>query len=442
MHFFLELFCIILYYLLLLFTIKKWSFFTNSGISHRNLTLLFSIKFLFSISLYYVYTLYYTDRKTADIFKYFDDAKYLYENVYKISPIQFWKIIFGIQNESREIHSILIKTNYWFKPFSSNVFNDNRTVIRFNAVIHLFSLGYYHVHSLLLSMLSFIGLVSIFKVYNHKFKNRKKELIIACFLIPSVLFWGSGILKESILLFGLGVFILAFTKILYVKNKFGPICLGMVSICLLATTKTYILIIMIPSILAWIFIHYTKTTKVGAVFLLVNTLLIGIAFNAEKIYGHVNVLSDLEQKQRDFINVAKSTKATSTIELERLNESIGSFITTMPNAFINGLFRPSIFEIKNVFFALSAFENSTLIILLILVFVCFKKPSLEQLPYIYFGIYFTILLSILIGWTVPVLGAIVRYKIPCLPFLYCVLLLCIDFKKVKNKFKILLHANN
>ena len=71
----------------------------------------------------------------------------------------------------REIHSILVKTNYWFKPFSSNVFNDNITVIRFNAVIHLFSLGYYHVHSLLLSMLSFIGVVSIFKVYNHKFKN-------------------------------------------------------------------------------------------------------------------------------------------------------------------------------------------------------------------------------------------------------------------------------
>jgi hypothetical protein len=291
-------------------------------------------------------------------------------------------------------------------------------------------------------MLSFIGLVSIFKVYNHKFKNRKKELIIACFLIPSVLFWGSGILKESILLFGLGIFILAFTKILSVKNKFGPVCIGIISICLLAITKTYILVIMIPSILAWIYIHFTKTSKVGAVFLIVNTILIGIAFNAEKIHGHINVLSDLQQKQRDFINVAQSTNAKSTIELERLNESISSFITTMPNAFINGLFRPSIFEIKNVFFALSALENFTLIILLILVIVCFKKPTLAQLPYIYFGIYFTILLSILIGWTVPVLGAIVRYKIPCLPFLYCILLLCIDFKKVKNKFKILLYAKN
>ena len=435
MHFFLELICIFFYYVLLLLIIKKWSFFKNTGISFNTLCLLFSVKFLFGLGIYYVYTFYYTDRKTADIFKYFDDAQFLFENVYKVSPLKFWKIIFGIQNESTEIHQILIKTNYWFKPFSSNIFNDNRTVIRFNAIIHLFSFGYYHVHTLILSMLSFIGLTSIFKVYNKKFKDRKNELIIACFLIPSVLFWGSGILKESILLFGVGLFLFAFTQIITSQKKSLFFCVFILSIGLLAFTKTYVLALLIPNILAWLLVHFIKTSKVGLVFLLINSIVFSIAVNADKIDERFNLLGDLKHKQTDFINVAHTTKAGSSIQLERLDNSVESFLRTMPNAFVNGLLRPSIFEIKNLFIAFSAFENFCLLVLLILVFVFFKKPTLEQLPYIYFGIYFTILLSILIGWTVPVLGAIVRYKIPSLPFTFSVLLLCIDFNKLKNTLK-------
>ena len=84
MHFFLELICIFFYYVLLLLIIKKWSFFKNTGISFNTLCLLFSVKFLFGLGIYYVYTFYYTDRKTADIFKYFDDAQFLFENVFVI----------------------------------------------------------------------------------------------------------------------------------------------------------------------------------------------------------------------------------------------------------------------------------------------------------------------------------------------------------------------
>lgn len=436
MHTLLEIICTLFYFKLLLLLLKSWSFFKNSGISYKNLRILFIVKFIFSLGLFFTYTYYYTDRKTADIFKYFDDAQYLYNSVYKNSPIQFWKIIFGIQNESDEIHRVLIKTNYWFKPFSSNIFNDNRTVIRFNAVIHLFSFGYYHVHSLILSMLSFIGMISIFKVYNQKFINRKKELIIGCFLIPSVLFWGSGILKESILLFGLGLAVLAFTKFITVRNKLIPLCVGIISVYILIFTKTYILILLLPNILAWTIIYLTKTTKVGTVFLILNSCMIVLAFNAGKLNNRLNILEDLKHKQKDFINVAHSTKAKSTIEVAKLNNSSQTFIETMPNAFFNGLFRPTIFEIKNTFYTFSAFENLSIFILVILVLTFFKKPSQDELPYIYFGIYFTILLSVLIGWTVPVLGAIVRYKIPCLPFLYSVLLLCIDFNKIKNRINI------
>ena len=69
--------------------LKRWSFFKNSGISFRTLSVLFTLKFIIGISVYYVYTYYYTDRKTADVFKYFDDAKYLYDHVYHNNQVRF-----------------------------------------------------------------------------------------------------------------------------------------------------------------------------------------------------------------------------------------------------------------------------------------------------------------------------------------------------------------
>jgi hypothetical protein len=45
-----------------------------------------------------------------------------------------------------------------------------------------------------------------------------------------------------------------------------------------------------------------------------------------------------------------------------------------------------------------------------------------------------LLLFVLIGLTTPILGAMVRYKIPGLPFLLIVFLLMLDKEKLLNKF--------
>lgn len=415
--------------------LKKWSFFQNSGLSFNTLSTLFTLKFIVGISVFYVYTYYYTDRKTADIFKYFDDAKYLYKNVYLNSPVKFWKIILGIQNDASEIHNHLKETHYWFKPHASNVFNDNRTVIRFNAVIYLFSFGYYHVHTLVLSTLSFIGLTGIYRTFNSFFKEQKKELIIACFLIPSVLFWGSGILKESILIFGIGVFVFVLIQSLYFQKKKFYLIVIFITLGLLAITKAYVLLVIVPSIIAWVIIHFSKTKHIGLIFLIVNLGIILLAFNLKHFHSSLDLTGNIKYKQRDFINVARDTKAGSTIQLGQLDDSSWSYIKNIPQALFNGLLRPSIVEIKNIFFAFSALENMILLFLILLVFIFFKKPTKYQLPIIYFSLYFTLFLTILIGLTVPVLGAIVRYKIPFMPFIVALLLLCIDFKKLQQLIK-------
>ena len=426
-----EIFCTSIYILLIIFLIYRWNFFKLSGIKTEKLLFLFLLKITFCFAIYFVYTRYYTIRETADIFKYFDDAELLYNNVYLKSPSNYWKIIFGINNESNQIHHELKQTQYWFKPHETNIFNDNRTIIRFNAAIYLISFGYYHIHSIILCFLSFIGLVALYRTFIYYFEERKKILIYPIFLIPSVLFWGSGILKESILIFSLGLFMLTFNHCLHLKKRvlINSIVL-LISLFLLAITKTYVLLTLIPSTTAWIVCwKYTKL-KPTITFLVINIFYILLAFQLKYIHPSLDVPGNIRFKQIDFINVAKETKSGSRITITPLTESILSYLNNAPQALLNSLFRPTIFECNSVLTIFACIENCIFSVLILCAFIFFKKPTRNQKIVILFCIFFTLCLSLLIGYVVPVVGAIVRYKVPLLPFVCAALCMCIDTQKI------------
>lgn len=439
-----EIFYTLIYILIIIYLIYRCNFFKLPEIKTEKLLLLFLIKIIFCFSIYLVYTRYYTQRETADIFKYFDDAELLYNNVYTKSPLNYWKIIFGINNESLQIHHELKQTQYWFKPHETNIFNDNRTIIRFNAAIYLISFGYYHIHSIILCFLSFIGLVAIYKTFIYFFDQRNKILIYPIYLIPSVLFWGSGILKESILLFSLGLFVLSLNNFLNIKRKRFISSFGLIlSVFLLAITKTYVLLTIIPSATAWVICWKYNHLKPTITFLVTNIFYIIIAFQLKHIHPSLDVPGNIRFKQIDFINVAKETNSGSRIYLKPLSESILSYLNNAPQALINSLFRPTLFECNSILSVFACVENLLFSILIVLTLLFFKPPQREQKIILLFCVFFTLSLSLLIGYVVPVVGAIVRYKVPMLPFISAGLCMCIDSKKIykyysliKNRWKI------
>ena len=199
-----EIFLPILYTLLFILLIYKLRFFAIEGFSKRSLIIVFLLKIAAGVFMYMIYTYYYTDRNTADIFKYFDDSKVMYDALWK-HPLDSVKMLTGIGNDSPYFDVYYKQMNNWYRVFESNIYNDSHTIIRFNAFIRLFSFGYFNVHTVFMCFLSFTGLVALYKFFVVYMRDKKKELFFAVFLIPSVLFWGSGVLKEAILLFGMGV---------------------------------------------------------------------------------------------------------------------------------------------------------------------------------------------------------------------------------------------
>jgi hypothetical protein len=80
-------------------------------------------------------------------------------------------------------------------------------------------------------------------------------------------------------------------------------------------------------------------------------------------------------------------------------------------------------------------ENLLLFFLIIGAVFYGKKLDIKQVDFILSSLLFITVLFIIIGISTPIIGALVRYKIPGLPFLFMIFLLIIDTKKIPPLIK-------
>ncbi len=294
----------IFYASIFIFLIWKLKFFNADGLSKKSITAVFILKIIFGITLWAIYTYHYTYRNTSDAFRFFDDAVIIFNGT-KGNFLHFIQIISGINADAEHLKTYLSSTNHWYRPYDYGLLNDDRTLIRFNAIVLFFSFGYYHVHTVFMNFLSLVGLVALFKTFVSFFPDRKSELLIYVFLIPTVLFWGSGVMKEGLILFALGLFIFNFFKLvktkIYINNlldikyrilnteyKSFTVLIG--SMFILSIVKVYVLICMIPAIISVIVIKLSGKKSKVMKFALTHILLILVALNIHYVFPEYNVL--------------------------------------------------------------------------------------------------------------------------------------------------------
>jgi hypothetical protein len=354
----------------------------------------------------------------------------------KTNPIHFFKMLSGIGNNTPEFLPYYDKMNYWSRQIESSIYNDSHTIIRFNTLLRFFSLGHYHVHTVFICFFSLTGLTAIYKTFYPVLKDKKLELFVVIFLLPSVLFWGSGVLKEGLIFFTLGMFIYFFGQLF--KTKAIVICL--LSGLLLALSKFYVWITIMPGLLFLLWVNKSLGAHKALKFITVFALLGFLGLNIDKYTSIQNPLVTLSQKQIEFNKLANGTVSDafnntipipgSVTKINTLEPTLTSLITNSPTAFVNTLFRPFLWELNSPMMLLAGIEN-IIILLFIIICILFIKP-LSQIPweYVLFCLSFVIIQFLIIGSTTPIIGAIVRYKVPALPFLLIAFLLMIDKEKI------------
>jgi hypothetical protein len=397
----------------------------------------FILKILAGIFLIFIYTNYYFDRNKADIFKYYDDGKILW-NSSKDNPNDFIKIIFGIydKNEYQTLKDkYLINTSNWERANYVPITCDNRMMIRINAILMPLTGGNYLLHMLFFVFLAFIGQFLFFKSINPYIKNAKLSFIII-FFFPSLVLWTSGVLKEALVMFLLGLWFFSIHKIITKRVSIFTIILFILVTILFFTVKIYIIIGLFLAIFPLIISKVLKKIeiwKLYLVFLLFYILCIPLI----KWIFNLDLLMIVVNKLTLATNLAISENAGSLINPLNLKPTIFSFILNAPLALVNTLFRPFVTDLHNIIVIPAFIENVLWISFAIFTFIFHKKSLHRNNKLILFSfLLFALIEFLLIGYTTPIVGAIVRYRIFPLLFLLLSFVIIIDIEKICKKFKI------
>lgn len=418
--------------------ILYWDFFEIPGVKTRYIAGVFILKLLCGFAFTQVYSDHYGSRKTGDAFRFFDDAVLLNSSLEEENGwVTYLKVFteIGLEDDERAM-TYYNRMTHMQRPFYMGFFNDNATIIKANSIVLHFSRGSYGVHIAFWCFFAIIGLTAIYKAVVAYFPRKKAAMFLAVFLLPTVLFWGSGVLKEPILLMGLGLFTLGFFRWIYGEHRWPDILALFCGLLLLLITKGYVLQCMAPAIIGLILTKVTKGRKFYLWFALPHVLALVLVFAGGYVSDKLDVPRIMGLKQIAFYNVAEQSNAGSVIELPEIRQS-ADIILHAPEALTTAYLRPWPWEWDKITYIPPALENLFLMFCILLMAWNFKKPYGLAIPILAFSASFALVMGILTGEVVPILGSLVRYKTPALIFLFILIFGCTDHIKLQRRFPII-----
>lgn len=324
-------------------------------------------------------------------------------------------------------------------------------VVRLLIPIVLMGFHSYFTSAILVATFTYGGLWKLYQTFLLEFPQLKRELAIACLFIPSCVFWGSGLMKDSFTLSAVGWFTYAFYHF-FIKKTRNPkyFIFLLISSFMILAIKPYIFFALLPGSILWMsnniianINHKFIRGLLTPLFLIVG--LIGGYFALDQLgenlgaYKIDSVLDKAVVTQQDM-------KATyyggQSFDIGNFDASAGGVALKAPVAIFAGIFRPGLWDVRNPVMAISSLENTYLLILTL--FLLFKLKFLGFFKYIVanplilFSVCFSLFFAFSVGLTCANFGSLVRLRIPELPF-FVASLFVIKYhyeQAEKNRFKV------
>ena len=384
-----------------------------------------------------VYTFYYDG---GDTIVYWQDAKIL-NTLVMSEPMCYLKILFG---DTRPI---------WFYCFDltehvpHHYLRDQQaySVSRLSAPFALLSIDSFFGCTILVAWVCFGGIWRLYTVFVEEYPDQKKEMAIAFLFIPSVAFWGSGVMKDAYTLTAAcwltsSVYGLLLKRRQIVFNVIAVVFSSYVMI----TMKPYIFVALMPGTLLWVV--FNRIQKIQSPFLrfLSAPMIIMIGFvlgsvifsqTSGRLENYGSVDSMLEKAVATQEDLKREAYEGNSFDIGTIDPSLTGMLRKAPLAIFAGLFRPSLIDVRNPVMLISAVENTILMFFLMYMllsvglFAFFRYVFTK--PMIMFSFVFAVFFAFAVGLTTSNFGSLVRYKIPSLPFLLASLYL-IRYNKIRD----------
>ena len=279
------------------------------------------------------------------------------------------------------------------------------------------------------------GPIAMYRVMIDFYSGKKLQILVAIFLIPSFLYWASGLHKEGLLFLGFSLVIYNFYfSIKRKKVSIINISLVLLGLLLIIILRNFLIVILIPALLAW-FLASRFTKKPLVIFGICYSFFVIFFFTAKYINAGLDFPKEVVQKQKEFVALV----GNSSVPMNELKPTFSSFIANFPQAISLSALRPYLSDVRHIF-SLAAAAETDILWLLFFVFLVWKKRNGQKdqpLTFIYFCLFLSFSVLITIGYVVNNLGAIVRYRSIVLPLLLTPVFCGLNWEKIEN-----LLANN
>ena len=380
------------------------------------------VKIFGAISFCLVFTYYY---RGGDTIAYYESCR-AFSNLLWERPADFVSVMFSEGNfESYSLFSA--KTGY---PWTY-IFMEPRTLflVKLFSPIVFLCLNSYLISSILISTLSFFGLWRLFKLLVLYYPNFSKQIAVGILFFPTVVFWGSGMLKDTVTLSAFCWFVLGFEGALIRRVKIlRHSFIFLISFYIIISIKPYIIMAAVPGTLTWLL--YAPVNRIKNKILKFMALPIIFFFS---VGMGIFILSSLGDRLGKFsldkiVETAVVTQDDlkrdyykgSSFDIGKIDPTPIGLISKSPEAIIAGLFRPFIWEARNITTLLSGIENLFILLLVIATLLKMKIFGLFKYlfenPILLFFFLYSLLFAFSIGISTSNFGALIRFKIAFAPF--------------------------
>jgi hypothetical protein len=285
--------------------------------------------------------------------------------------------------------------------------------------------------SLVIALWAFFGKLSMY----HAFRLRvppelRLRVLVAVLLVPSVVFWSCGILKESVAIGALGLMVLGLHY--FVTNqRVRGLPLMVLGALIVGLFKPYILFPFALGAGVWYFLQRFESRGEPPAFKPVYLIAGGIiAVGGVVMLGHLfpaYALESLGEEAARQQEIGSRFVGGSQYAMGNPGDkSLGGQLMFAPFALLTALFRPLAFESRNVLMAFNALETTILVVYAVR-FVFQQSlirawSTLRSSPMLMFCATFVVTLGVAVGLATTNLGTLSRYRMPLVPCFATILL--------------------
>ncbi|MBK7958913.1 MAG: hypothetical protein IPK03_12920 [Bacteroidetes bacterium] len=362
-----------------------------------------------------IYKFYYG---TGDTFTYYTASKYLNE-IINVNFDHWWSAITNSSQGNIASTYLDIRVIQYDKTFF---------FVKMCSWLGLISFNNYTVIALFLAVFSFATSWKFYKMCCDLYPKMWKTMGYIVFYIPSVIFWGSGLFKDTITYGSILLLTASFYFAFHKKDRVVyHLFLMLMSAYFLQNIREFLLITILPPLIIWYVLQFKNVIRSAKV-----RFLIGPVFAIVGIAGGTLVISsltssdeqlktqNLKDKSKGFQQWHSSEGAGgSSYTLGDMDYTNIGIIKKIPAAINVTLFRPYLFEVRNPVMLIAGIES---LFFLFLTLGVIKEVKFGVFLYffdnanVFFFLLFSLVFAFVAGFNSYNFGALVRYKIPCMPY--------------------------